>query len=226
MIEEIKKLHRLHSITKDFSHIIEYKTGSWKMFEPSRFIYSFFTFNSLYEINWSDSIVDNTIYYDFDNDPEKTKETTKMRAYINFIFEYATEDDFKILSQNIKKMGKGKKPLENNELQNLLMEIVLDDRIKNSDKTDFIVKIESLLLGRKLTPSQYFNSIIKFIYYVRNNIFHGSKTTIEMAEKKQRDRLIVYSNILNQTNELFFKIISREVQFLEMNKKYKLNFDD
>tara|TARA_B100000900_G_scaffold414835_1_gene442679 strand:- start:2031 stop:2285 length:255 start_codon:yes stop_codon:yes gene_type:complete len=56
MIEEIKKLHRLHSITKDFSHIIEYKTGSWKMFEPSRFIYSFFTFNSPYEINWSDSI--------------------------------------------------------------------------------------------------------------------------------------------------------------------------
>ena len=226
MIEEIKKLHRLHSITKDFSHIIEYKTGSWKMFEPSRFIYSFFTFNSLYEINWSDSIADNTIYYEFDNDPEKTKESTKMRAYINFIFEYATEDDFKILSQNIKKMGKGKKPLENNELHNLLQEIVLDDRIKNSDKNDFIVKIEKLVSGRKLTPSQYFNSIVKFIYYVRNNIFHGSKTTIEMAEKKQRDRLIVYSNILNQTNELFFKIISREVQFLEMNKKYKLNFDD
>jgi len=34
-LEELKDLHRLHLVTKDFKHIIEYEPGSWKMFEPS-----------------------------------------------------------------------------------------------------------------------------------------------------------------------------------------------
>lgn len=44
--EEIKDLHRLHLVTKDFKHSIEYEPGSWKMFEPSRFVYAYFAFNT------------------------------------------------------------------------------------------------------------------------------------------------------------------------------------
>jgi hypothetical protein len=36
--EELKDLHPLHIVTKDFKHIIEYELGSWKMFEPSKFV--------------------------------------------------------------------------------------------------------------------------------------------------------------------------------------------
>ena len=49
------------------------------------------------------------------------------------------------------------------------------------------------------------NEILGFIYSVRNNIFHGTKTTIEMSDKNQRKRLDIYSNILIAVNELLFK---------------------
>ena len=54
-IEELKDLHRLHLVTKDFKHIIEYEPGSWKMIEPSKFVYSYFSFNTFYNFDWQKS---------------------------------------------------------------------------------------------------------------------------------------------------------------------------
>lgn len=56
MEELLKDLHRLHLVTKDFKHIIEYEPGSWKMFEPSKFVYSYFAFNTFYNFDWKGSI--------------------------------------------------------------------------------------------------------------------------------------------------------------------------
>lgn len=55
-IGEIENLYKLHHITKKYNHIIKYEPGWWKLFEPSKFIYAFFAFNSFYNFDWEQSL--------------------------------------------------------------------------------------------------------------------------------------------------------------------------
>ena len=48
---KIKSIELSYLFAKNLKHGIN-ETGDWKLFEPSRFIYSFFAFNMIYEINW------------------------------------------------------------------------------------------------------------------------------------------------------------------------------
>ena len=92
--EHIKTLHKLHFSTLKLNHIIEYERGAWKMFEPSKFIYSFFTFNSVYSINWQESIQQNNIIDDIDSFQNRVidnkiipiQEKDKINALVIFIF--------------------------------------------------------------------------------------------------------------------------------------------
>ena len=63
--------------------------------------------------------------------------------------------------------------------------------------------------------------LIRFIYKVRNNIFHGTKNTIEMTGSGQRDRLEIYSSFLIATNSLLFKSLEEKLNF-ELDKKYTI----
>lgn len=66
------------------------------------------------------------------------------------------------------------------------------------------------------------NDIIRFVYMVRNNIFHGTKNTIEMSEVFQRKRLDIYSNIIIAINELLFKALERKTSF-RPHERYSLS---
>lgn len=61
ILKELYSLRNLHLISKDFNHIIEYQPGSWKTFEPTKFVYSFFTFNTFYNYDWFKSIESNEL---------------------------------------------------------------------------------------------------------------------------------------------------------------------
>ena len=52
--QTILNLHRVHSISRDYNHALELK-DDWKIFEPTKFIYAYFTFNLLYNIDWKSS---------------------------------------------------------------------------------------------------------------------------------------------------------------------------
>lgn len=81
----------MHVVTKDFKHIIEYESGSWKMFEPSKFIYAYFAFNSFYNFDWEASRKNNqlTLFSKvIVNEKEvEPSERTKFKAMIDFIFD-------------------------------------------------------------------------------------------------------------------------------------------
>ena len=57
---------------------------------------------------------------------------------------------------------------------------------------------------------------------VRNNIFHGTKTTIEMSENFQRERLEIYTNILIATNEMLFRVLKKHTGF-KLRNSYELS---
>lgn len=54
--EQIDDLYNLFAAAKEFKHGIK-KHSEWAFFEPTKFIYAFFTFNSLYSIDWKDSVL-------------------------------------------------------------------------------------------------------------------------------------------------------------------------
>ena len=226
--EELKDLHRLHIVTKDFKHIVEYEPGSWKMFEPSKFVYAYFAFNSFYNFDWEVSTKNNqlTLFSKvMVNEREvEPSERTKFKAMIDFIFDNTTSEEQKAFVHFIKRPIKGKGLISNQTFINCINEITPDKKISETERAGFIKEFEKLIETEKLLKGKIKNEILGFIYSVRNNIFHGTKTTIEMADRNQRKRLDIYSNILIGVNDLLFKSLERVLQ-TNFDKHYKLNLN-
>lgn len=218
MIDEIKDLHKLHSVTKDFNHIIEYQRGSWKLFEPSKFIYSFFAFNTFYNFNWAETIEGKELVA-FSIEDELS-ESQKFKKMVDFIFNYFQDTDSNEFVKIILRPNKRENPRRKEELIGALDGITTDNRIKESERESFRKEFKKLLESETLFKGKLKNDLLRFIYLVRNNIFHGTKTTIEMTNRDQRFRLDIYSSILIATNELLFKSLERALDF-ELDKKYR-----
>lgn len=70
---EIRKLNALHEATLRFDHAIKERGQTdWRDFTPSRFIYAFFTFNSIYSFDWETS---------FERNEAITWPQRRLRAY-------------------------------------------------------------------------------------------------------------------------------------------------
>lgn len=219
MKEQIKDLHKLHCVTKDFNHIIEYQEGSWKMFEPSKFIYSFFAFNTLYNYDWDKSFAQNElITFPLE---EELSESQKFKKMIDFIFLTFEENDSSEFVKIILRPNKRQNPKRKEDLINALESITPDSQISESEREEFKKEFKKLLQNEVVLKGKLKNVILRFIYLVRNNIFHGTKTTIDMTETKQRDRLDIYSSILIATNTLLFKSLERKLKF-ELDKRYSI----
>ena len=227
-IEELKDLHRLHLVTKDFKHIIEYEPGSWKMFEPSKFVYSYFSFNTFYNIDWQKScetyILTSLEKVIKEGKEEFPNEENKFKSMIDFIFNHTSTEDRIEFTQFIKGPNKRENHISNKILLKYIEGITPDKRIKESEIEDFkkefkkMIESDNLLIGK-------LKVMLRFVYLVRNNIFHGTKTTIEMSDKNQRKRLEIYSNILIATNELLFKSLENILK-TKFDGHYKLNLND
>jgi len=229
MEELLKDLHRLHLVTKDFKHIIEYEPGSWKMFEPSKFVYAYFAFNTFYNFDWQTTIETKMLSYysktEKDGKEQEPSERMKFKSLIDFIFEHLIDDDKEIFFSIIKGRNRQDTLAINNRLINCINGITPDRIISESDRENFKKEFKKLVETETLQIGKLKNEIIGFIYQVRNNIFHGTKTTIEMTDRNQRERLEVYSKILIATNELLFRVLSRKLE-LPFDNKYRINFND
>jgi hypothetical protein len=188
-LEEIKDLHRLHLVTKDFKHIIEYEPGSWKMFEPSKFIYSYFAFNTFYNFDWEASLKNNTLTLFskvLRNDKEEEpSERNKFKTMIDFIFDNTTPEERIEFIHFIKRPNKKENPILNETIIRYIEGITPDKKISESDREDFKREFRKLIETENMLQGKIKNEIVGFIYLVRNNIFHGTKTTIEMSDKNQ-----------------------------------------
>lgn len=224
MEEELKDLHRLHLVTKDFNHIIEYEPGSWKMFEPSKFVYAFFAFNTFYNFDWQKSCENKQLTeIQADENNNEPSQPTKFKSMIDFIFTNSIEEDKIAFIKFIKRPNKKQNPIPNNELIKYVEEITSDNKIKESTREDFKKAFKKLIETESVSTGKIKNDIVYFIYLVRNNIFHGTKTTIMMSDKLQRKRLEIYSNILIGINEILFRVLSRKLE-ITFDDSYRIKF--
>ncbi|MFN4299895.1 MAG: hypothetical protein ACK4EX_09230 [Thermaurantimonas sp.] len=143
-------------------------------------------------------------------------EVKKYKAMIDFIFSKVDNSD----KEFFVKMIKGKDPID--RTIETISRITPNNRITESERENFKNEFENLMRSIEIKIGKFKNDIIRFVYMVRNNIFHGIKNTIEMSEVFQRKRLEIYSRIIIAVNELLFKVLEKTTDF-RPHERYSLS---
>jgi hypothetical protein len=218
--QQLNELFAIHSMCININHGIRHSYEPWKLFIPSHFIYSFFTFNSIYSFNWDESFTKSKALDWASHTPseKELKESKKIRCYIKFLYKTLGDGFPKLLHQKISNhLDLIGDPIR--EIQN----IIPDERITPESATSFKKHFTSIwnkqVTGKKHRDSV--NKIAYFIYCVRNNIFHGTKNTIQMMEEGQQQRLKIYTSILTGLNHLLFIAAKNELNWKQPTIKIK-----
>lgn len=203
--EFISVLHRVHCDNSELQYYAERLGGGKVSIMPlTPFVYEFFLFNSLYEVDWMASNLASTLV----PHPESFKESQKQRAFIKYVKPHASKKpaDF----------YRAFEPLIHIDLtEGEWSRVTPDSRITITDGEKFfrdIRKFQTLL--RECKTPQNLNSgkstfkimddCTYYINKVRNNIFHGSKTLGDVYEPNQKRRIEVYDLFLKGLTSLFF----------------------
>lgn len=200
----LKSINISYLFAKNLEHGISYQRSNWELFEPSKFIYSFFTFNMLYEIDWKETIKRKFIW----DARSKDYTSDKIILLLEFIHNHLDNSSF---ISFYKKYDDKLSIISNSNY------IKPDSNIERKDRTNFFRSNENSYLENfksalrnidngNISIEDHYKLII-FCYQVRNNIFHGLKKATEMIESGQRDRLLNYSQIILATIEMFFEIL-------------------
>lgn len=190
----IKNIDLSHLFSCNLNHGISTGDTDWKLFEPSKFIYSYFTFNMIYEIDWIESY---KIQKPWDHrNKEKFYAKNKIRCLLNFINEYLDSNSF---YEYLIKFSDVLKLIENSK------GIIEDNNIKRYHIRNYRNALTKLK-EEKFGSEDHLNILI-LSHKIRNNIFHGYKKATDMIKSGQRNRLLDYSNIIFATNEMFFDVL-------------------
>ncbi|HBH49003.1 MAG TPA: hypothetical protein DDX98_10200 [Bacteroidales bacterium] len=213
--DTIKSIDISHLFAKNLKHGVSHHDSNWELFEPARFIYSFFAFNMLYEIDWKESLKRRKVWHS--RSKKYGHASNKMVLLLKFIYSKRGEKSFK---EYYSKYDGSLRLLDNS------YQIVPDYNINRPDLNDFLVKEDSYvnnyrrslknLKDDKFSIQDHYKLLI-FCYQIRNNVFHGLKKASEMIKSGQRERLVDYSNILIATKEMFFDIMEEEIGYLPAN---------
>lgn len=173
------------------------------------FVFELFIYNSIYQVDWPASlkarIVVNHPRDDF-TEPKQQRELEK------FLKPYVKKEPTLLYKAFI--------PIRDASLEGDWTAVVPDARISVEHGQRFFGRARKLreILRTADRPDglKVNNSILDliqecrlFIYDVRNNIFHGSKTLGETYEPNQRQRIDLYMTFIRCLNELFFSVCDK-----------------
>jgi hypothetical protein len=212
IISHIQSIEISHTFARDYRHGIETIHG-WDMFEPTRFIYAFFAFNMLYELDWKKTLNGSNIQKLAYNG------ITHAKPQIEKLVEFISESDSKVFDKALLKID------SNRELYGIISNMEFD---KNSNKTshldeskkiaqEFKESAKKFSAGITLNEEDHFK-LLEMSYAVRNNLFHGEKKAYKMKEQGHRNRLFHYGNIILATNESFFEVIKEQYNYRRIEK--------
>jgi len=228
LYEQLNDLFKIHLAARELEHGI--RDDRWRLFEPSKFVYAFFAFNSFYSINWEDTEKhQKLVKWDIGSEPNNIDEPIKtesqkireLRKYI--YYSYVRNDKDKIEQKKGKEeiaalfICKLKDYLDDSidSAKESVLSIVTDNVI-NMDKKNRFIRDFKNLADTKLTGKEFndaLDNVLYFIFLVRNNIFHGSKTVVDMMEQEQKKRFEIYTAILLTINELLFNSIEKNLNW-------------
>lgn len=224
--EELENLYKLQRAAKELVHGI--KDGDWRPFEPTIFVYAFFAFNSFYSIDWIRTVEQrkvtrwNYMGSEVGNSGQKMYESEKIIEIIHFIqhaFERDNDLDLEVTTNRLDFSTVVQKNLKMflvddvESSRHILSYITVDSNVTNSRKEKFINNYMEILQnkpeGEELVKA--LEGVLIFIFRVRNNIFHGTKTMLDMMETGQQKRLRIYASILLAVNETLFEAVEKQL---------------
>jgi len=173
------------------------------------FVYEFFIFNSLYQVDWVQSFELGYLAFH----PDNYLETKQQNEFMKFIKQKSR--------QNPQHIHRAFLPLSFlAPVEGAWTKVTPDARITVEQGQSFFKKIRILQdiiletsIPKEMPITKKVYELIKdcsyYIYLVRNNIFHGSKTLGEVYEPNQRRRIEVYDLFLKGITSLFFLSVGK-----------------
>ena len=200
----IEILHKVHCDNSRLQYYAESNGHRISTMPLTPFVYEFFLFNSLYQVDWHKSSDGEELVFHID-DYSESKQQKELIKYLKAHAKNNPSDFYRAFEPLIylSKVG--------GEWTN----VTPDARISKEQGKSFFEKIKTLqelieacgTPGEMPTTKKVFEVIDKgayYIYLVRNNIFHGSKTLGEIYETNQKRRIEIYEVFLKGITSLFF----------------------
>ena len=208
----INTLHMVHLDNSRMQYYAKNKNGrSVSMMPLTPFIYEFFLFNSLYQIDWEKSLDERNLLYH----PDICTESQKQTMFWNYLKAYAKTNP-SLFYRAFEPIGYLP------DLKSEWTEITPGTRVTEDQGKSFFRKvqiIQTLILechtpNEMITSKKVFepiNDCIYYIYQIRNNIFHGSKTLGQIHDANQKQRIEVYELFLKCVTSLFFLSVNKDL---------------
>lgn len=209
--EILNQLHRLHFFTISKDHYLK-KVDEFEEFQPTKFIYSYFCFSTIFNYKWSNI----KSYGQINKLDDDDSETSKTNQYLKFIFENISNENRIKFIEDIKGQF---------SLGEIITMIEKSNISEDNNKTSLKKSFNYILKDYQNNPEndvfiKKLKNITRIIRDVRNNVFHGSKHILQMTESRQQERLLFYSNFINSINKQFFIVIKNitNIQLLDIEK--------
>lgn len=203
----IEGLYKIHLSSRAVSHAIKrLMEEEWVGFPPSKFIYSFFVFNSMYNMKWKDISIDTPIdSYRYKYEDKNSKEE-QIKSLIDFTFSNKRFDAWSIFKQAFHQIE-----LDENEIRRRLKGIRLSDQTKITEaKGRNMRELTGILASNSPRNIERLKGVVKFIYQVRCNVFHGTKTSVHHLDNSQSERFEIYTCTLYGICEAAFQMAELE----------------
>lgn len=207
-MKELKQLcQNFQEMWENFNSMVHscsyYGAKTFTPYEPSRFVYSFFFFNAMANYNWEESFKRGTpIMINSGGD------LGKINRLCSFVVKNAEQDrldEFKnaiwLTYNSIDIKEKAKK-------------VLIDERITDDIRNDGVKGLLHIVEGNVSVSS--LKKVLYFIYFVRCNVFHGSKN-LAKAEEPQIIRIKAYADFLEVFNKFAVDTIKMHYEKLANN---------
>ncbi|MBQ9201944.1 MAG: hypothetical protein IJ154_06210 [Bacteroidales bacterium] len=196
----------------------------WRDSIPTYFIYSFFTFNSIYSIDWGKTKSENELTYHSEG-----FERTRINKLLSFCFEGAEEQAKITFSEFIKKNLPDKFDTHDKFDTQVFLGLIKEDKNEKGNVKEIVedkfgryhYPIKDFkdafrrFMKRDIPNEDECQKIAQFIYSVRCNLFHGLKQVVQLENRnsdieKELYKLKVYTAFLNGINSFCINQIKHE----------------
>jgi hypothetical protein len=210
IIDYLQSVEISHSFAMKYNHGVQSinSNGRWDLFEPTRFVYSFFALNMIYSIDWPRTIDSNSLKY------HNYRSGKTAQVQIGEVIDFIHSNSSTLFQERLLKFD------SNRELFSAVVQMDIDYNSskkslrdgKNTIAQDFMRASKKFTDCINLDADDHFD-LMQMSYTVRNNLFHGEKKAYQMREKGHRNRLLHYGNIILATNESFFETLKNKFNY-------------
>lgn len=202
--EFVEPIKMLHQSVSSLEHVMREERDEGQMqkefdpYEPTFFIYTYFTFNTIFSYDWEKSLEACELV-----EWESGSEIDRIKKLIEFCLR---DDDFveEFLS-TFRRIVTAR--FDEKEIRRAADKINPENiRINNSNKGEFKVN-STRILSLDGFQERLIKALYSYIYAVRCNIVHGTKGMNEMRDSNQRQRIMIYSDYLIALQHMLFMSI-------------------